>query len=421
MKESKLLRFAPAAGAGLFVGMMATGYYYNVTFVQLGLLDLGTRHLGISPGRVTMLMALFALVTCVASLLAAAVMPRLGWSTAMLPKLRVAALVAAAQAALTFGSAWVRSEAAFTAWLVVAALLMGLGIPATFGLTVDLVPVRHRGAVAGLITAIAYFAAPVFSHPWAFEHLRSQLLPILAGGAGAVSLLAFAPNPLMLHLSRQAADPDFGIGRYTAERRGRGSMGVLILIAVLMFGVFFIDSLGFLRLSEEPLYMQGAWHAEDPSIRIFIGLVHVLGAWIAGVFYTAFDYRALFAWTFGLFALVHLLYTFPVRIGDPAPVLVQPMIYALAVSVYTVLNFALWGDLSTPGTITRNAAIGVGVSGWTATFISTGLALAWNERGMALAAHLRYVDALAVVLFLGVLVALYIRPGSHKAAPRRAL
>lgn len=407
------------AGVGLFVGMMAAGYYYNVTFVQLGLLDLGTRHLGLPAGRVTTLMALFALVTCAASLVTGAAMTRLGWSGAMRPKLRIAAATAAAQAALTCGSAWVSSEGLFTAWLVAAALMMGLGIPATFGLTVDLVPVRYRGAVAGLVTAIAYFSAPVFSYPWTFEHLRHQLLPILAAGAGAVALLAFVPNRLTDLLGRQSASPDFGIGRYTAERRGRGSTGMLVIIAALMFGVFFVDSLGFLRLSAEPLYMQGAWQSSATSVRVFIGLVHVLGAWIAGVFYTAFDYRTLFAWTFGLFALVHLLYTFPMRIGDPAPVLVQPMIYALAVSVYTVLNFALWGDLSTPKSIARCAAVGVGLSGWTATFISTGLALAWHDSGMETALHLRIVDALAAVLFLGVLGALYIRPGSGRLALRR--
>jgi hypothetical protein len=30
-------------GCLLFVGMMATGYFYNITFVQLGLVDLGAR------------------------------------------------------------------------------------------------------------------------------------------------------------------------------------------------------------------------------------------------------------------------------------------------------------------------------------------------------------------------------------------
>lgn len=399
--------------------MMATGYYYNVTFIQLGLLDLGARHLGLPSSLVATLMAVFALVTCIASLGFGVVMTRFGWSSDMRMKLRIAAAVAVVQAALTAASVWVDGEAAFTIWLVAAAFTMGLGIPATFGLTVNLVPVRHRGAVAGLITAAAYFAAPVLSYPWTFEHLRLQLLPVLVGGAMTVTLVAFVPNRLVDTLAQQSADPDFGIGRYTAQRGGRGGPGVFVVIAALMFGMFFIDSLGFLRLSEESAYMQGAWLSGDTGVRVFIGVVHVLGAWIAGVLYAAFDYRALFAWAFGLFALVHLLYTFPLRIGEPAPVLAEPMLYALAVSTYTVLNFALWADLSTPRTIARNAAIGVALSGWTATFLSTGLALRWRSSGMELDAHLRIVDSLAVVLFLGMLLALYLQRSPRCSAAGR--
>lgn len=32
----------------LFVVLMAAGYYYNITFVQVGLIDLGTRLVGMS-------------------------------------------------------------------------------------------------------------------------------------------------------------------------------------------------------------------------------------------------------------------------------------------------------------------------------------------------------------------------------------
>lgn len=118
----------------------------------------------------------------------------------------------------------------------------------------------------------------------------------------------------------------------------------------------------------------------------------------------------MFLWAFGLFALVHLMYTFPLRLGSPASVLAEPLVYALAVSIYTVLNFALWADLSTPATVARNAALGVGFSGWTATFASTSLALAWRTQGMPLMAHLRLVDATAVLLFLALLMAVYIGP-----------
>lgn len=419
VKAFRQFRWTTIAGVGLFMAMMATGYYYNVTFIQLGLLDLGTRHLGLASARVTGLMAMFALVTFTASAVAATVMTRLGWGARMRTKLRIAAGVAAAQAVLTFASAWIAGGATFTLWLIVAGLIMGLGITATFGLTVDLIPVRDRGGVAAVITAIAYFAAPIASYPWTFEHLRAQMLPVVAGGAIVVIVLGFVPNPLVDMLAIQSAETDFGIGRF-APQRGGGGTGQLLMLAALMFGAFFVDSLGFLRLSEEAVYMQGAWLSDDSGVRLFIGLMHVLGAWIAGVFYSAFGYRTLFLWTFGLFGLVHLLYTFPLRIGDPAPVLLQPMVYALAVSIYTVLNFALWADLSTPETVARNAAIGVGFSGWTATFISTGLALAWRESGMDMTLHLQIVDAMAIMLFLGLLIAIYFQPWSSALITKEA-
>ena len=52
----------------LFIGMMAVGYYYNVTFIQLGLIDLGERRLGLSQQTVAIYMAALALVTCVVAL-----------------------------------------------------------------------------------------------------------------------------------------------------------------------------------------------------------------------------------------------------------------------------------------------------------------------------------------------------------------
>jgi hypothetical protein len=50
-------------GFTLFVGMMAAGYYYNLTFVQLGLEDFGTRWLGLSEAAVARDMALLAIYT----------------------------------------------------------------------------------------------------------------------------------------------------------------------------------------------------------------------------------------------------------------------------------------------------------------------------------------------------------------------
>jgi hypothetical protein len=81
----------------------------------------------------------------------------------------------------------------------------------------------------------------------------------------------------------------------------------------------------------------------------------------------------------------------------------MPMLYATAVSLYTVVNFSLWADFSTPRTIAMNTAVGVALSGWTATFLSTALALRWQTGGMPLAEHLRLVQALALLFLLGML------------------
>ena len=51
------------AGYLLFIGMMTVGYAYNVTFIQLGLKDLGERVLGMPPTAVAWQMAGLALLT----------------------------------------------------------------------------------------------------------------------------------------------------------------------------------------------------------------------------------------------------------------------------------------------------------------------------------------------------------------------
>lgn len=85
------------------------------------------------------------------------------------------------------------------------------------------------------------------------------------------------------------------------------------------------------------------------------------------------------------------------------------MLYAVAVSFYTMLNFALWPDLSTAETIGTHSAIGVGIAGWLATFASTALALYFQAVDLALLSHLNVVQALSLLLVLGLAVGLYVR------------
>lgn len=400
-------RWSTLLGYLLFIGMMAVGYYYNVTFVQLGLLDLGTRLVGMSEGAVAGRMALLALLACLVALGTGFTLQRLPRLRQLRRRLQLAFIVVLAQALLTAIAPAIRSQAAYTAWIVLASLALGIGMPVTFSLTLDLIPVRDRGLVAALITGGAYTVAAAIPSSWQIDAFRTQLLLPLAAGTVGLGLLAFLRPPFVAVWESQHEDPAFAIGRFVRfDARGRPRVGRRFLaLLVLMFGIYFVDSLGFLRVIETPALVNSAWRSPDLSPHLIIAGAHAVAALIAGVLYSALDEKHLFLWIFGLFALVHYMYTFPFQLapggGEP---LATPVLYAIAVSLYTVVNFAIWADISTPQTISRNAAVGVALSGWTATFVSTALATHWQTSGMSVMHHLRLVNAVATIFFLALVL-----------------
>jgi MFS family permease len=399
-------------GIGLFIFMMAAGYYYNLTFIQLGLEDFGTRQLGLSASQIGRDMALLALFTCGIALAFGWWMQQRGWGKQFRKKLRISFGVVFAQALLTAAVALIQDEFSFVIWLAAVSISLGIGVPAMFSLTTDLVPVRQRGIVAALVTALAYFAAEILSAEWTFEFFRARLLLVLAIGTLGMAVLAFVHHPWLDILAEQHRLPEFGMGRFVRQRSGDSSRTSrrMVGLILVMFGIYFIDSLGFLRLLEIPGFMETTWQSPLLGDRLFIAGVHVVGALVAGVLYQALNERQLIYWILGLFALTHLQYSLHIRTsGDSQVTLAMPMLYALAVSLYTVVNFAVWADLSTPNTISFNSALGVALSAWTATFLSTGLAIYLLGQGVSLERHIQLVDSLAVLLFVAMLVLAFIK------------
>jgi MFS family permease len=401
-----------AAGYALFTGMMAIGYFYNVTFVQLGVKDLGERVLGLSSVMVAGQMAVLALLTCLVALGVGFTMQRRGWGTHLQRKLQLALGVILVQTCLTAVAPHITSSAQFLLWIVVCSLALGVGVPATFSLTTDLIPVRDRGYVAAAITAVAYFAAATFPGGWQIEPFSQTMLGIMIPGVLGLGVIVALASSGRSFVARWVAEVSqnhqrewFGNGRFLGVGNGRKDLRFWGFVA-LMFGIFFVDSLGFLRIVDTPILVDGAWQAVQPTPRLIIAVTHVLAALVGGVLYTYLDERHLFYWIFGLFALTHLSYTFRVWLLPETTIaaLGTPMLYATAVSLYTVVNFALWADFSTPQTISSNTAVGVALSGWTATFLSTALAIHWHTQGMPLDEHLRLVQALALLFLLGMLL-----------------
>ncbi len=393
-------------GIFLYVGMMAAGYYYNLTFVQLGLVDFGTNVLGLTAQEISRDMALLAMATCFIAIAFGLWMQKKGWGKNFRLKLRLSFGVILGQTLLTFIGPALVTETDFRVWLAGISMTLGIGVPVMFSMAVNLVPVKWRGGVAALITVFAYFFAETLSSRWTFDAFRCQSLVLLMGGTIGVGILVIAHHPMLDTLANQHFQPEFMLGRFARLGPSKWRIPSLILV---MFGVYFVDSLGFLRFLKTPLYMDSAWQSPDFNTRAFIAVIHVIGALVAGVLYSVLPARSLFLWVFGVFALTHLQYNFHIEIGSVNAVLSMPMLYALAVSLYTVINFAVWADLSTPDTIGLNSALGVAFSGWTATFLSTSLAIHWSE-DLPLDLHIRIVNSLAMLFFLAMLALVFFDP-----------
>lgn len=414
---NKLVR---AFGLLLFIGMMAVAYTYNLTFVQLGLIDLGERVLGLAQQTVAGTMAVFALITCFAAIGSGLLMMKIGWSSHFRVKMKLVFLVVLAEILLTLLVTTVKTQEHFLVWIVIASLVTGVGVPATFGLTVDLVPVNLRGYAAAMITSAAYMMANLLPSNWQIDNLQKLMLIIMVPGAIVLAALALTNFPGSRVLSLNHKNPDFGQGRFVpvTSTSDRSFNWRLLALIIIMFSIYFVDSLGFLRLVGEPVYMNTAWQSQDPAVRLAISFSHVFGALIAGVLYTHLNDRGIFLWILGIFALVHFGYSYSASVDLSSGVaLGLPLLYALTVSIYTVVNFAIWADVSTPKDITRNTAIGVALSGWTATFLSTSLAIYWQTQEMPLEEHFRIVQAVALVSFLLMLVLLFIPARQNAHSP----
>ncbi len=98
-----------AGGYLIYVGALAAGYYYNLTFVQLGLVDLGRRVIGMSHREVSVTMAVLASAALVVAVVVGIVMDRRRWGADLRVKLRLLVLIVGAQLVLTVVAPYLRT------------------------------------------------------------------------------------------------------------------------------------------------------------------------------------------------------------------------------------------------------------------------------------------------------------------------
>ncbi|MDL1945040.1 hypothetical protein FBQ99_22215 [Chloroflexi bacterium CFX2] len=264
----KSLNLPRLFGFLLFVGMMAAGYYYNLTFVQLGLEDFGTSVLGLSAQAVARDMALLALMTCFIAIAFGWWMQRLGWGRNFRLKLRLSFGVVLVQALLTFICPMVSNETGFILWLGGGSFHPSPGsviegrVNTGAGVSLPSVPEREtaadlsfwirailNGLLSGLIAAalVRYFPSAVGRISEAITHhsLASGAMGILVGIVGISLLVTMAYTILLIPVS-------------------------ILMLFLLAVGVF----LGWVGLGNElgRLLVRASKRPIKPAMAAFIGI-----------------------------------------------------------------------------------------------------------------------------------------------------
>ena len=392
-------RTGSTARFGVYVSILTAAYYYNITFVQLGVTEAGEERLGLSMELVAVAMGLLAVATLTTTLVSGYLMDRFGWGRDVQVKIRVLFGVLLLQTGVTYVFGSVSSFPGFLGWVVVCSVLLGTAIPFAFSLLLDLVAPAQRGYAAGAVAASAFALAALVPFEWAAGNFTLPAVVVLVPVVALLGGLSLAPGVLGRAESRRGD----GSGGRMGTGRGFHILTAPVAVGlVLLFGAFFVDSLGFVRIIETSALVDAAWRSPDYGIRVTLSATHVIGGLAAGFLYARARYLWLFAATFALFAAAQLLFACQLLFDAPSVLgTAVPLVYVLAVSCYTTVTFALWPDLATPETVGRYTAVGVGIGGWLATFTSTALALLSDRLELAVEHHLLGVGVISLLfLFL---------------------
>lgn len=233
-----------------YVSILTAAYYYNVTFIQLGVTGAGEERLGLSMELVAVAMGLLAVTTLVTTLVSGYLMDRFRWGRVAAVKFRVLFGVLFLQTVVTYAFGAVTSFPQFLGWVLVCSVLLGTAIPFAFSLLLDLVAPKERGYAAGAVAACAFALATLVPFEWAVGNFALPAVVALTPVVALLGVLSVAPGVL------GRVDRPRGDG--SGSRVGTGP-GVRVLAAplavglALLFGAFFATVSGSCASSRQPL------------------------------------------------------------------------------------------------------------------------------------------------------------------------
>lgn len=403
--------FSRILGVLFLISILSFGYYFSITFVQLGIEEYLRAVLHLDGRATAYSMALLAVVTSVVSVSFGYFMYKSRYINTLYSKLVVLNILILQQAILVWSVQSIDTYLFFLLWVLVLSIGLGMGIPLTYSLFSYLAPRNLRGVIAGVATALTYSIAAGIPVIWSMETFVQQLkILLLASSVGFALFLWIRPSLIQIW-EKQSKEISFSQGKFLANSTKRELRINQILIFIFLGSIFFIDSLGFLKLIDTPSILSQTWQSPLLSTHVTIALAHIFGAFVGSLLYSTLPIEKLLLWILGIFIIVHLSFSLAAHanVGFEGA-LSSPFLYAFAVSLYTVINFAVWPDLSDKKNIAIVAALGVSLSGWLSTFLATSLSFIWKERQYTFFEYINMVDTIAISFFLFGMCVLYIQP-----------
>ncbi|MHA1338599.1 MAG: MFS transporter [Promethearchaeota archaeon] len=385
------------------ISSLIGGYVVGFKLIQLGFPDLGIRILKLPEQTVDIGMALMAIFACISAIISGIYIDKKQFSLRI--KLYMMIVGGGLQGAILGFMILFPTPNLFVPWIIAFSLVLGFLFPLIYSFVYYFIPTKTRGLVAGLITGIAYFFGNISPFEWNFEDFIKESIVIMIPAVILLGLLLLNHRKIELYEIKDkktvtTIESTKDIDKNSSkEIAGRFLDRNLFIVTLFMFGVYFIDSFGFMQVISEDTILNVTWRGPIET-RLLFGLIHFIAAIIMGFLYYKFNEKIVFICSFIGFTVGDFLFSlYP----SGTLLIITSLIYCATVSFYTINSFVVWADISTEKNISKNAGIGIGIGGWLSSFISTSLtnALSRSLTGIeGFSIHMRISGSIAVVFLI---------------------
>ena len=341
---------------------VAAAFMSVITFVQIGLPLLGTEVLGIPELTVSAIIIGFAFAGAAGALLGGKILDFI--KDSLKKKLLLSLLISILSLGIMKLIPNLASSTDYLLWMLLLGFVSGVGSVNLYSLLFDLIPTGYRGRIGGIIVAMIYGIGPFIVpsnrtfEAYTASHPAKTALQLIGLGA-MIIILIFKIVPKETIKINHGDKP-----RYDYKFKE-----VLVLLTIILF----IDSFGFIRAINEPEFVKQTWEG-GMGIRTFISIVHIISALVCGYLYDKKSPYFIVKISLIAFFIGNMFFAFMYQTSmESALVYLFPLVYAPAVSIYTLLFLMIWADITTEETEGKIYGLGLAVAAWLASFISTGL------------------------------------------------